>query len=110
RRNPKLARKIIVPASLKWQGRDKLDQMNLSERVMYPGLDGLSLLLKRWDSAKNPHASTTAAASVAPAPRRPAAHLIGRGSTTRGRASPTLIRSRKIAYKGGRRRHISKRT
>src|SRR5262249_15124056 len=52
RRNPKLARKIIVPASLKWQVRDKLDQMNLSERVMYPGLDGLSLWLKRWYSAK----------------------------------------------------------
>jgi hypothetical protein len=44
---PDLYRKIIIPASLKKEVRDKLDQANLTERVMYPGLDGLSRWLRR---------------------------------------------------------------
>jgi hypothetical protein len=44
---PELYRKIIIPASLKKEVRDKLDQANLTERVMYPGLDGLSRWLRR---------------------------------------------------------------
>ena len=47
RKHPDLARRIVIPRGLKWEVRDKLDQANITERVLYPGLDGLSRWLKR---------------------------------------------------------------
>ena len=36
--------KYVIDRSLRWRVRDMLDQLNMSERIVYPGLDGLS----RW--------------------------------------------------------------
>ena len=38
----------MISAELKWEVRDKLDQANISERVLFPGLDGLTSWLKRY--------------------------------------------------------------
>lgn len=46
-RHPDLVRKVVVPAQLKWEVRDKLDQANMTERVLFPGLDGISHWLAR---------------------------------------------------------------
>jgi hypothetical protein len=46
--HPHLCRHIVVPAELKWEVRDKLDQANINERTLFPGLDGLSRWLVRY--------------------------------------------------------------
>ena len=47
-RHPELWRKIVIPKELKAEVRDKLDQANMTERVLFPGLDGLSRWLTRY--------------------------------------------------------------
>jgi len=46
--HPDLCRRVVVPAELKWEVRDKLDQANITERTLFPGLDGLSRPLERY--------------------------------------------------------------
>ena len=47
-RHPNVCRRVIIPAALKWEIRDKLDQANINERVLHGGLDGLSRWLSRY--------------------------------------------------------------
>lgn len=68
RDNPDLYRQVVIPAASKWEVRDKLDQANINERVLFPGLDGLSRWLARYYT---PTPRSLRAAERALLPRRP---------------------------------------
>jgi len=46
--HPELCRSVRIPAALKWEIRDHLDQANVNERILFPDLDGLSRWLTRY--------------------------------------------------------------
>jgi hypothetical protein len=46
--HPGSARTLVLPSSLKWEVRDKLDQAGITERMLFPGLDGLTAWLTRY--------------------------------------------------------------
>jgi hypothetical protein len=50
---PQLYQRIVIPAGLKWEIRDKLDQSNMTERVLFPGLVGLTAWLTRHYSPRD---------------------------------------------------------
>ena len=71
-RNPELCRRVSIPARLKWEIRDKLDQANINERVLFPGLDGLSRWLARYYTPAAAAKATAARGSTRrPSRRRP---------------------------------------
>ena len=39
--------KYIISKDIRWELRDILDQLNISERIVYPGLDGLTKWIGR---------------------------------------------------------------
>ncbi len=49
---PEMYYRIRIPAEMKWDIRDKLDQLNINERVLFPGYEGLSKWLKRHYAPK----------------------------------------------------------
>jgi hypothetical protein len=53
--HPGCARKIIVPSWLKREVRDKLDAIGVSERTLFPGLDGLCTWLRRYYTKASSH-------------------------------------------------------
>ena len=40
--------RFIIKKELRWDARDLLDQYNVNERMVYPGLDGLTKWLVRY--------------------------------------------------------------
>ena len=71
RAHPRLWRRVVIPARLKWEVRDKLDQAHISERTLFPGLDGLARWLERYYQDVSRPARPVARVTAMPASPRP---------------------------------------
>ena len=92
-----LAHKVVIPARLKWEVRDKLDQANINERVLFPGLDGLSRVLKRYYSPRDVTRDTSSRAVPGPEDDDGSTAVRpgdGPASRATSRGSKTVTRSR----------------
>ncbi|HKJ57601.1 MAG TPA: FRG domain-containing protein [Halobacteriales archaeon] len=47
-KHPGLCRRIVVPAERKAEFRDRLDQLNVNRRTLFPGLDGIASWLTEY--------------------------------------------------------------
>jgi hypothetical protein len=80
-----VVRRIVIPASLKWEVRDKLDQANINERVLFPGLDGLSRWLTRYYWRKPGHSQRIGSRGAASGTATRLSLISGRRSSSRSR-------------------------
>lgn len=99
----RMVRKVIIEAEAKWEIRDRLDGMNMSERVIMPGLDGLSTWLKRWYSPRSPHPVVVSATPKRASPR-PVSGTTRPGSATEARRQPAPRPRVRIATRGARKK------
>jgi hypothetical protein len=90
----RMVRKIIIDADAKWEIRDRLDGMNMSERVIMPGLDGLSTWLKRWYSPRSPHPIVVSAT-----PKRASTRPVTDSSPLASRADTRAVSARRTRPK-----------
>jgi hypothetical protein len=80
-RRPDLCTRLVVDASAKWEIRDKLDLANVSERLLFPGLDGLCRTLARhYSPKKRPGAAVQSEGPPRRTRRRARAPSLSRGA------------------------------
>jgi hypothetical protein len=68
RRRPDTVKRVVIPPSLRREVRDKLDQANVTERVLFPGLDGLASWLARYYTPRRDGAGKRLPAAERPRP------------------------------------------